>query len=290
MTYTGSERMHIKITHTTRYKYTENVFFEPHTIRLRPKCDGSQNLLEFTIEIAPKPDGMVDMVDTAGNDSLCVWFSGEHDHLTIKTRSEVETLRTNPYDYIITEPSVIKIPVLYPKYYVNSLSPFIMRNTEIDGQVDRFVAEVIHDSGVETIPFLTSLNSRIYDTFEQMLRHDGPPYPAEITLGSRRGTCRDLTVLFMEACRAVGLAARFVSGYRQNEMMDEDRQLHAWAEVYIPGGGWRGYDPSAGLAVTDQHVTVSAGVTPEEAAPLTGTYRGNGARYIRDFEIEIISQ
>ncbi len=73
-------------------------------------------------------------------------------------------------------------------------------------------------------------------------------------------------------------------------MMGEERQLHAWAEVYIPGGGWRGYDPSSGLAVADQHVTVSAGVIPEEAAPLTGTYRGSGVRSIIDYEIEISSQ
>ncbi|MFI5323509.1 MAG: transglutaminase N-terminal domain-containing protein [Thermodesulfobacteriota bacterium] len=289
MRYAGSDSMHIKITHTTRYKYSENVFLDPHTIRLRPKSDGSQRLLSFDIGIDPEPDGMANIVDVAGNDSTCVWFSGKHDHLTITTRSEVETLRTNPFDYVVTEPSVLKIPVFYPKYYVPSLKPYIMRNSEPEGQVDRFVADVMGESGVDTLPFLAALNMRIYNTFEQLIRHEGLPYPAEITLGSGRGTCRDLTVLFMEACRAVGIAARFVSGYRENEMMDEERQLHAWAEVYIPGGGWRGYDPSAGLAVADQHITVSAGVIPEEAAPLTGSYRGSGARSIIDFEIEIVS-
>lgn len=289
MTYEGSESMNIKITHTTRYKYSESVYLDPHTIRLRPKSDGSQRLVHFEIDIDPKPEGMADMVDVAGNDSMCVWFSGKHDHLTLTTRSEVETLRTNPFDYIMTEPSVTRLPVFYPKYYVPSLRPYFMRNTEPEGQVDKFVSDVIYESGVETLPFLSALNSRIFNTFEQLIRYEGPPYPAEITLGSGRGACRDLTVLFMEACRAVGIAARFVSGYRENEMMGAERHLHAWAEVYIPGGGWRGYDPSSGLAVTDQHVTVSAGVIPEEAAPVTGSYRGNGARSIIDFDIDIVS-
>ncbi len=282
--------MNIKIKHTTRYKYTESVFLDPQTIRLRPKSDGSQRLVGFEMDIDPAPDGAADIVDVAGNDSTCVWFSGRHDHLTITTRSEVETLRSNPFGYIVTEPSVMKLPVFYPKYYVPSLRPYFMRNTEPEGQVDKFVSDVIDESGVETIPFLAALNKRIFEGFEQLVRHEGPPYPAEITLGTGRGACRDLTVLFMEAARAVGLAARFVSGYRGNEMMGEERQLHAWAEVYIPGGGWRGYDPSSGLAVADQHVTVSAGVIPEEAAPLTGTYRGSGVRSIIDYEIEISSQ
>ncbi len=290
MTDEGSTAMNIKIRHTTRYKYTESVFLDPQTIRLRPKSDGSQRLISFEIDIDPVPDGIADIVDVAGNDSTCVWFSGKHDHMTITTRSEVETLRTNPFDYIITEPSVTKLPVFYPKYYVPSLRPYFTRNTEPEGQVDKFVTDVIYESGVETMPFILALTQRIYDNFEQLVRHEGPPYPAEITLGTGRGACRDLTVLFMEACRAVGIAARFVSGYRENEMMGEERQLHAWAEVYIPGGGWRGYDPSSGLAVADQHVTVSAGVIPEEAAPLTGTYRGSGARSIIDYEIDIASQ
>ena len=282
--------MNIKIKHTTRYKYTESVFLDPQTIRLRPKSDGSQRLVSYEIDIDPAPDGMAEIVDVAGNDSTCVWFSGKHDHLTITTRSEVETLRTNPFDFIVTEPSVAKLPVFYPKYYVPSLKPYVMRNTEPEGQVDNFVSGIIEEAGVETLPFLNALNTRIYEGFEQLVRHEGPPYPAEITLGTLRGACRDLTVLFMEACRAVGIAARFVSGYRENEMMGDERQLHAWAEVYIPGGGWRGYDPSEGLATADQHVTVSAGVIPEEAAPLTGSYRGSGARSIIDFDIEISSQ
>jgi transglutaminase-like putative cysteine protease len=279
--------MRISITHNTTYKYTEGVFLDPHTIRLRPKCDASQSLVSFEIEVDPAPDGMADIVDVAGNDSICAWFSGRHGELTITTKSVVDTLRSNPYDYIIIEPGVTKIPAFYPKYYVPALRAFMSRNTEPEGQVDKFVFEIFEESGPDTLAFLAALNSRIYNDFEQVIRHEGPPYPAEVTLGFGRGACRDLTMLFIEACRSVGLAARFISGYREAELMSGERQLHAWAEVYLPGGGWRGYDPSSGLAVSDSHVAVAAGVIPEEAAPVTGSYRGSGARSIIDFDIHI---
>lgn len=282
--------MRISITHSTTYKYNEAVFLDPHTIRLRPKCDASQTLVSFEIEVDPKPDGMTNIVDVAGNDSICAWFSGRHGSLNITTKSVVDTLRVNPFDYIIIEPGVMKIPAFYPKYYIPALRAFMSRNTEPDGQMDKFVFSVLEESGPDTQPFLLALNTRIYNDFEQIIRHEGPPYPAEVTLGYGRGACRDLTMLFIEACRSVGLAARFVSGYREAEIMSGERQLHAWAEVYLPGGGWRGYDPSNGLAVADSHVTVAAGVIPEEAAPVTGSYRGSGARSIIDFDIDITAE
>lgn len=279
--------MRISITHNTTYKYNEDVFLDPHTIRLRPKCDASQTLVSFGIEIDPRPDGMTNIVDVAGNDSICAWFSGRHGHLNITTKSVVDTLRVNPYDFIVTEPGVTKIPAFYPKYYLPALRSFMARNTEPEGQIDKFAFTVFEESGPDTLAFLAALNTRIYGGFEQVIRHEGPPYPAEVTLGFGRGACRDLTMLFIEACRSVGLAARFVSGYREAELMSGERQLHAWAEVYLPGGGWRGYDPSSGLAVADSHVAVAAGVIPEEAAPVTGSYRGSGARSIIDFDIDI---
>jgi transglutaminase-like putative cysteine protease len=90
------------------------------------------------------------------------------------------------------------------------------------------------------------------------------------------GSCRDFTVLFMEACRAVGLAARFVSGYEEGDSTVLERDLHAWAEVYIPGGGWRGFDPTHGLAVADRHVALVASAFPQFTAPVTGSTQEGG--------------
>ena len=94
----------------------------------------------------------------------------------------------------------------------------------------------------------------------------------------RQGACRDFAVLFIDACRCVGLAARFVSGYQDAYRSMGKRDLHAWAEVYLPGAGWRGYDPTRGLAVADHHVAVAAAADPQNAAPVTATYRGRQRR------------
>ena len=102
----------------------------------------------------------------------------------------------------------------------------------------------------------------------------GAPFAAETTLREQEGSCRDLAVLFCAACRAVGLAARFVSGYERDASLQENGDLHAWAEVYLEGGGWRGYDPSRALAVASTHVAVAAASDPLLASPVSGTFRG----------------
>lgn len=94
----------------------------------------------------------------------------------------------------------------------------------------------------------------------------------------KEGSCRDLAVLFIDACRHLGLTARFVSGYHTDEPADGIRRLHAWAEIYLPGAGWRGYDPSQGLATAERHIAIAAAATPRLAALVSGTFRGNGTQ------------
>jgi transglutaminase-like putative cysteine protease len=108
-------------------------------------------------------------------------------------------------------------------------------------------------------------------------------------LTGRAGSCRDLAVLFCAVCRAVGVAARFVSGYECGATSMEHAYMHAWAEVYLEGGGWRGYDPSRGLAVSTFHVPVAAAADAQLAAPVSGTYRGAAGSKM-DFSISIQPQ
>lgn len=281
--------MIISISHTTRYKYDKEVFLEPHTVRLRPKSNAAQRLVEFDMEVSPEPAGRADIVDLSGNDGASLWFTGMHDSLTIRTESVVETLRTDPFGFLITDESVATLPAEYLDYMSTSLMPYRTRSSEPGGKIDSFVDSVIDEADDDTLRFLAALNSRIYSEFEQTIRRDGAPFPAEVTLLARKGACRDFAVLFIEACRTVGLAARFVSGYRAVGDEAGERELHAWAEVYLPGGGWRGYDPSEGLAVADSHVSVSSGVAPGDTAPVTGSYRGTGASAEVEFEIHITS-
>ncbi len=143
------------------------------------------------------------------------------------------------------------------------------------------------ESSNDSLKFLSILNTFINENFEHELREEGPAREPDETIYRKKGSCRDFVVLFNEAARSMGFAARFVSGYTQGDLSLMQNHLHAWCEVYVPGGGWRGYDPTLGLAVADQHVVVATGATPLETAPVTGSFRGTGAQAIMSHEISI---
>src|SRR5207302_8272520 len=111
-----------------------------------------------------------------------------------------------------------------------------------------------------------------------IVRREGAPMRGQDTLANREGSCRDLAMLYIEACRYVGIASRFVSGYVDRRLPGEARELHAWAGVYVPGAGWRGFDPTQGLAVSTRHLTLAAAGQPARAAPVAGSVLGDGAK------------
>jgi transglutaminase-like putative cysteine protease len=264
-----------EIAHATTYTFSRPVFLEPHTVRLRPRCDGSQRLIRFDLQIEPTPAGLSEYLDVEGNCVVHTWFDGSTESLRVMARCEVETLRENPFDYIV-HPSAARLPVEYADDLRLSLAPYCSRDSADDG-VAHFANSIADEVDRQSLPFLAALNRRIFQMCQVTIREEGEPQPSEATLAYRRGACRDLAVLFMDACRALGLGVRFVSGYQEGDPEQERRDLHAWAEVYVPGGGWRGYDPTHGLAVADRHVAVAAGIRPGRAAPITGTFRGTGA-------------
>jgi transglutaminase-like putative cysteine protease len=121
-----------------------------------------------------------------------------------------------------------------------------------------------------TLSFLSNLNQHIYLNCQYTTRHKGDAWAPAITWNRKEGSCRDLAVLFMDVCRAVGIATRFVSGYQEGDPDTEDYHLHGWVEAYIPGGGWRGYDPTHGLAVADRHISLVASAFPRYTIPVSG--------------------
>jgi transglutaminase-like putative cysteine protease len=215
-----------------------------------------------------------------------MWFGGETETLSVRVAFSVETLRANPYDYIVTDPLALRLPMRLEGGLARALSHYRTR-VRVNRDVDRFAQHIAAQASQETIPFLTTLNAAICERSRKVIREEGPPMPPEQTLAERTGSCRDLTVLFNDVCRAVGIPARFVSGYWHAETEREKRHMHAWAEVYLPGGGWRGFDPSYGLAVADEHLAVAASSEPSGAAPITGTFRGTGAEVTMDTHLKI---
>jgi len=267
--------MRFRVDHVTAYHYSAPVRLGAHRLRLRPRCDGGQVLMDYRLEIAPEPILSTEYPDLEGNTVTQVWFTGETDSLSIRAWLEVETLRTNPFDYLV-DTGATAVPLTYATGVREQLILYCTPR-----HPGREVRELAHGLGDEaqgqTLVFLNLLNHRLFAGVERIIRHHGEPQPPEVTLASRRGACRDVALLFMEVCRNLGLAARFVSGYQRGDLDRDRRYLHAWPEVYIPGGGWRGYDPSHGLAVGDAHVAVAAAADPHQASPVDGTFAASGA-------------
>ncbi len=270
--------MHYRIRHTTHYTYEQAVHLRHHVLRLRPRSDGTQQVKEFHLDICPQPERQAAVVDLEGSDSLQVWFGPEPTcHLTIKTTTEVETFRDNPFDYL-AEPWAVQLPIDYPASMVALLRPYLHHALYpvASPAVIALAQDIAHQVDGNVGFFLTTLTQRIYETCRYIVRPTGDPLLPGITWTQELGSCRDFTLLFMEACRVVGLAARFVSGYEEGDSSVLERDLHAWAEVYIPGGGWRGFDPTHGLAVADRHVALVASAFPRLAAPVSGSTQEGG--------------
>jgi len=267
--------MWIELEHRTAFRYDGPVVLEPLDVRLQPRSDSSQRLARFALEIDPRPAGLSAHEDVQGNAVTRAWFEGRHEALTITTRAVVETLRSDPFAYLL-EPAARRLPFVAGPELQPALAPFTARD-EADPAVTGWAAGLAREAGQETVPFLAALARRLHEGWRQVVRPESDPWPAAVTMAERQGACRDLAVLYLDACRALGLGGRFVSGYHATSPPDGKRALHAWCEVYLPGAGWRGFDPTEGLAVADRHVAVAAGPRPRDAAPTAGTFRGRSA-------------
>jgi transglutaminase-like putative cysteine protease len=276
--------MNITVKHTSRYTYSKPVSLLPHIIRLRPRCDGTVRLVRFETEIEPRPMTLSACLDVEGNSVLHAWFRDTTTQLLIQTSFEVETSRSNPFDYLLAT-AAETLPIRYGEELSGSFAGYLPRLHEAD-TVANFGRSIAEAAGGRTLDFLNALNSEIYKSCPISIREKGAPYPPAYTLEHRHGSCRDVAVLFIDACRAVGIAARFVSGYRHGGTGRQRRYMHAWAEVYLPGGGWRGYDPTHDMAVNDEYVAVAACREPLGATPIEGGFGGTGTTSTLEAKVE----
>ncbi len=268
--------MRYQISHTTTYRYDESVQLQPHIIRLLPRSDSWQTLQSFSLLVTPMPLEQSHYTDLDGNHLVKLWFDpGLHtSSLEVQILSQVETHKANPFDYLL-EPWALSLPYDYPASLLQQLQPYLSGRSvgysqSLDPAAVQLAQEIWQVHPGHPLQFLSGLNQRIYASCEYSVRETGEPQMPGITWSTKAGSCRDYTVLFIEVCRAVGLAARFVSGYHEGDPDSLERHLHAWAEVYLPGAGWRGYDPTLGLLVSDRHIALAASAIPRYAAPITG--------------------
>ncbi len=257
--------MHFRVRHETVYGYSVPVALGPHVIRLTPRPEhvprASQRLV-----VEPEPVELRRSTDAYGNAVVQVTFVGTSTLLRIESSCDLDTPALPPLD------GRDLAPLPWPVPAADELA--VYRVTEpIDGSVRRFALGVAADVGYAPVAFLERLSGLLYARTERHIRPSGAARPPEETLATARGACRDLALLFMAACRSLGMASRFVSGYQAAaDTPDGRRHLHAWPEVFLPGIGWRGFDPMHGIAVGDGHVALC--VAPDQAGtmPVEGSY------------------
>ncbi|MCS6772158.1 MAG: transglutaminase family protein [Kiritimatiellae bacterium] len=275
--------MLFNVRHTTLYRYSAPALLGPHVLRLCPQQAPGVRVIRWSIDIRPKPVGETDYIDDAGNFVHAAWFAGSTESLSIATSIEARTIPRNPFDFIVTNPGALVLPAKLD--HARLLAPYL-KPVQQSGAVARLSAKLAKQAGSRTLEFLRIAAEHLAG-FHKTIREEGPPQPPSKTLASQTGACRDLTVLFMDLCRWQGLPARFVSGYWRGRRPVDRHHLHAWAEVYLPGAGWRGYDPTCGLAVSDEHLPLAAAPAPEGAAPVEGTYGGGAIESTLSWQIRI---
>jgi len=266
---------HIEIRHTTSYAFGAPVRLGPHFLRLRPREGHDLRIASSTLNTIP--EAVVTWRRDLYENVLAVANFGDEPvaELGIESLLEVELYDTMPLDFVV-EDHAVRFPFEYRSEERIALTPYLKSVYPDDALIADWLdpyREAL--SGTETFSVLDNMNRRIHDGFKYQVREEeGVLSPAE-TLRGGVGSCRDLAALFLESCRRLGIAARFVSGYVHGPATEVGgASTHAWAEVYLPGAGWKGFDPTNLAIVGPDHIPVAVHRQPEEVPPVAGTYTG----------------
>jgi transglutaminase-like putative cysteine protease len=265
----------LKITHVTEYLYSSTVSLQPHHLRLRPLESHSLRIEASTLEIVPSPT-VCWYRDALGNSVAKVSFGDVSNTLRVLSEVMISVYEDAPLDFLM-ENYAINCPFDYPRAEQPDLAPFQQSVYPADRALVLAWLEGLGllQRPIETFALLSALNCEIANHFVYQIREEeGVQSPAR-TLALQSGSCRDFAALFIEACRFMGLASRFVSGYLHMPGNETgNATTHAWAEVYLPGPGWKGFDPTSGLIISNHHIPVAVARHPEAVPPISGSFIG----------------
>jgi transglutaminase-like putative cysteine protease len=264
-----------KIVHRTYYNFSGMVWLEPHALRLRPRED-HEMLIEFSaLEIAPAATLRWHR-DVEDNSVAIATFTSPTDKLSIESEVIIQQYNQAPLDFLLADYAT-DYPFAYlPEDWV-VLAPYTNSAGNLPGNLlVEWVANLWQPGErLQTYVLLQRLCGHIHQSLAYQLREEPGVQRAADTLSLGTGSCRDFANLFMEAARHLGLAARFVSGYlHAPPSLVNFGATHAWAEVYLPGAGWKGFDPTTGELVGTSHIAVAVARLPESVPPVAGSFIG----------------
>jgi len=265
----------IEIEHTTRYSYPEPVRFLAHKVHVRPREGHDIRIESSSLRITPGYH-IEWQRDVFGNSVAVVTFPEPASELLILSKVVVQHYADQVRGFELAE-HARHYPFHYDPLEQIDLIPYQISVFPQDyAAVSAWMEDVWRPGELmETAALLNRINGKVAESAEYAVRSELGVQSPRTTLALARGSCRDLATFFIEACRYCGLASRFVSGYLvSNAAVKDLATTHAWAEVYLPGTGWRGFDSTSGQLVGGDHIAVAVHRHPEAIPPVSGTFVG----------------
>ena len=274
--------IHVALTHVTEYRYDRPIALGPQIVRLRPAPHCRTTILSYSLSVSPTRHFINWQQDPFANYLARLVFPERVDHLRVTVDLVAEMAVYNPFDFFLDD-SAETFPFRYNETLARELAPYLVKETP-SPRFAEFVSSVTPRRGAKerTIDFLVGLNQRVRNDVRYLIRMEPGVQTPEETLVSAAGSCRDSGWLLAQTLRHLGLAARFVSGYLIQLKPDvksldgpsgaesDFTDLHAWCEVFLPGAGWIGFDPTSGLLAGEGHIPLAATPEPGSAAPIAG--------------------
>ena len=282
----------LTVRHATTYRYDAPVTFGQHRLMLRPRDSHDLRLVGAELSLSP-PGKLRWLHDVFGNSVALVDFEEPAAALSIVSTLTIERYALARLDFPI-DPEAESYPFMHSADDRSDLGRLRERHyPDPRGLVDMWAKQFILETPTNTFNLLATMNAAIRGSFGYHAREEeGTQSPVE-TLEKRSGTCRDYALLFIEAARALGFGARFVSGYLYDPALDGGDAMqgagatHAWAEIYLPGAGWVEFDPTNGLIAGENLIRVAVTRDPAQAVPIGGSYFGEGKFVGMDVDVTV---